>query len=107
MDHGLPADARADAREMDLTWPIQLILTELAGNVVRHARTPFTLMLTWDGRTVRGEVSDANPQPPKRQGVVPPDSSRGRGLILVHDLATTWGTQMHPHGKTVRFTLQS
>jgi anti-sigma regulatory factor (Ser/Thr protein kinase) len=91
----------------DLTWPIELILTELASNVVRNARTPFTVMLAWDGETVRGEVSDANPQSPRPQDIVLPDSPGGRGLILVQDLATTWGTQVRHHGKTVWFTVRS
>ena len=91
----------------ELIWPIELILTELASNVVQHARTPLTLMLAWNGHTVRGEVSDANPQPPRPQDIVPPDSPGGRGLLLVRDLATAWGAQLHRNGKTVWFTIRS
>ena len=91
----------------DLIWRIELILTELASNVVRHARTPFTLMLAWNGHTVRGEVSDANPESPRPQDIVPPDSPGGRGLLLVRELATAWGAQVHRNGKTVWFTIRS
>jgi hypothetical protein len=47
----------------DVAWTVELLLTELASNVVRHARTLFNVGMVWDGHTLRGEVTDANPVP--------------------------------------------
>jgi len=42
----------------------ELLLTELVANAVRHARTPFTVLVRWNGRVLRCEVTDANPLSP-------------------------------------------
>jgi serine/threonine-protein kinase RsbW len=88
-----------------LTWAVELLLTELATNGLRHARTPFTITLTWDGHLLRGEVTDANPQPLRVQPEVSPEALSGRGLLLVSEIATAWGVDMHQHGKTVWFSI--
>jgi len=58
----------------ELTWAVELLLTELATNALRHARTPFTVILTWDGHLLRGEVTDTNPQPLRVQPEVSPEA---------------------------------
>ena len=90
----------------DLSWPVQLLLGELAGNAVRHARTIFNVSLAWDGHVLRGEVTDANPQPPKPRIDPPADEPGGRGLLLVAMIADRWGYEGHYHGKTVWFELK-
>src|SRR3954453_21679022 len=84
---------------------VELLVDELAGNAVRHARTPFSVTLTWDGHTLRGEVTDVNPLPPQPKHSPPPDDLGGRGLLLVSRLADRWGFEGHSRGKTVWFEL--
>jgi anti-sigma regulatory factor (Ser/Thr protein kinase) len=90
----------------EVAWSAELLLTELTSNVVRHARTLFNVGLTWDGRTLRGEVSDANPLPPEPEDHEPgPDDLSGRGLVLVEQLSDRWGFDQRYHGKTVWFAI--
>ncbi len=90
----------------ETAWTTELLLTELASNVVRHARTLFSVGMTWDGRTLRGEVTDANPAPPRPEDHQPGrDESSGRGLVLVGQIATRWGCEQRYHGKTVWFEI--
>jgi serine/threonine-protein kinase RsbW len=89
----------------DVAPAIELLVDELAGNAVRHARTPFSVTLTWDGRTLRGEVTDVNPVPPQPRLSTGPDELGGRGLLLVSRLADRWGFEGHSRGKTVWFEL--
>jgi anti-sigma regulatory factor (Ser/Thr protein kinase) len=88
-----------------VTAAVELLVDELAGNAVRHARTPFSVTLTWDGHTLRGEVTDVNPLPPQPKHSSPPDDLGGRGLLLVSRLADRWGFEGHSRGKTVWFEL--
>jgi hypothetical protein len=89
----------------DLAWATELIVTELTANVVRHARTLFTVGLFWNGRVLHGEVSDANPVPPVPQTAVTPERTGGRGLVLVSEIAERWGVERHQRGKTIWFEL--
>jgi anti-sigma regulatory factor (Ser/Thr protein kinase) len=84
-----------------LAWQVELVVTELATNAVRHARTLFTVAMTWDGRRLRIEVSDAHPVPPEPREEVSPDATGGRGLLLVEQLADHWGYEPHERGKTI------
>jgi anti-sigma regulatory factor (Ser/Thr protein kinase) len=84
-----------------LAWQVELVVTELATNAVRHARTLFTVAMTWDGRRLRIEVSDAHPVPPEPRDEIPADSTGGRGLLLVEQLADRWGYDPHERGKTI------
>jgi anti-sigma regulatory factor (Ser/Thr protein kinase) len=86
----------------ELAWRVELVVTELATNAVRHARTLFTVAMTWDGRRLRIEVSDAQPLPPPAvQGLPSPDATGGRGLLLVEQLCDRWGYDRHERGKTI------
>ncbi len=85
-----------------LAWRVELVVTELATNAVRHARTLFTVAMTWDGRRLRIEVSDAQPVPPRPADEPPsPDATGGRGLLLVEQLTDRWGYDPHERGKTI------
>jgi anti-sigma regulatory factor (Ser/Thr protein kinase) len=84
-------------------------VAELAANAVRHGHARghdrFQLVLTHDAaaRTVRIEVSDANPRHPPTDPPRPsPEDESGRGLLLVDVLAARWGTSRRvPLGKTI------
>ncbi|MFJ5221948.1 ATP-binding protein [Streptomyces sp. NPDC088400] len=74
------------------------IVAELAANAVTHGRTPgrdFELRLTLTCAAVRVEVIDTRPDRfPRAPGVSappPPDSTHGRGLLLVAAYADRWG----------------
>lgn len=72
---------------------------ELVSNACCHARSPRTCRLMVDGRGgFRVEVDDASPAPAR---VRRPDHTGGRGLLLVAQLATRWGTDYREGGKTV------
>ena len=69
---------------------IALVVSELATNCVRHAKTQFRLRVSHDGDGVHLEVTDygagrpavANPSP---------EQTHGRGLYLVQALTRGWG----------------
>ena len=90
-----------------LAETVALLTSELATNAVRHARTPFTLLLDWDGQRARVEVADASADPPWLQ----PASLRepgGLGLTLIATMATCWGFESHADdGKVVWFELRA
>ncbi len=87
----------------DLAWPVELVVTELAANVVRHARTLFSVGLFWNGSVLHGEVSDANPVLPVPQLESNHERTGGRGLLLVAEIADRWGVARHQRGKAVWF----
>lgn len=90
------------------TWSdqIQLLVSELVSNVVRHARTPMRLSLFRRGDHFRVEVRDDDPRPMNATAACPAtDSLGGRGMFLVSALASTWGVNSNTRGKTVWFEL--
>jgi anti-sigma regulatory factor (Ser/Thr protein kinase) len=84
-----------------LAWRVELVVTELTTNAVRHARTLFTVAMTWDGSKLRIEVSDAHPVPPVPGDHLSPEALGGRGLRLVEQVADRWGYDPHEQGKTI------
>lgn len=85
---------------------VLLLVSELATNAVRHARTEFEVAVDVQPGVVRVSVVDsAGAAPPV---VREPDAEQtdGRGLFIVDRLATTWGTLPVPTGrKAVWFTV--
>jgi anti-sigma regulatory factor (Ser/Thr protein kinase) len=94
IDEALPETCRAD----DVT----LLVSELASNAVRHARSPFTVAMGCDGALVRVEVTDDSPELPVPR-VPSVDAVTGRGLMIVQALASDWGVDPTDAGKTVWF----
>ena len=85
-----------------------LMLSELATNAVQHASTDFEVAIDVapDGRHVRVAVSDAAESFPVPQDT-DTESSDGRGLHIVRELADAWGIDVRRGrpGKTVWFWL--
>ncbi|NJC68720.1 SpoIIE family protein phosphatase [Planosporangium thailandense] len=121
-DHSSPGAARAAVRSVlaeagltDVLDEALLLTTELATNAVVHARTSFDVEVTADADTVTVTVMDFHAGPiTHNYSKKKPNSStrpieqleeRGRGLLLVDQLATYWGTLHYPDRKGVWFRL--
>lgn len=83
---------------------IRLVVTELADNAVRHARTPFRLRVALQGDSVRVEVADGDRRLPMPSRPAP-EAVSGRGLWLVSRLAHRWGAHPSAGGKVVWATV--
>ncbi len=88
--------------EWDVVIPedVLLLVAELAANAVRHARSHFELSLRLQSGSLLVAVSDADRAPPQLADPAP-TSPGGRGLLIVNALATSWGWEPLPEGKTV------
>jgi serine/threonine-protein kinase RsbW len=84
---------------------IVLVASELASNVIRHARTEFSVRLTSDDALVRMEVSNGSSIAPAVEDL----ADRKWGLRIVETATDRWGIQSKPTGKTVwaEFLVQS
>jgi serine phosphatase RsbU (regulator of sigma subunit) len=92
-----------------------LLTTELATNAVVHARTALDLEIVADPDSITVTVMDfrTGPITHNRAQATPNGSTRpveqleerGRGLLLVDQLSTYWGTLHFPDGKGVWFRL--
>jgi anti-sigma regulatory factor (Ser/Thr protein kinase) len=88
-----------DELPADVADRVELVVSELATNAVRHAATPYEVSVRVFP-TVRVEVSDASPDRPVRAR---DDTSEpnGRGLLIVDKCADRWGVDPLPSGKVV------
>jgi anti-sigma regulatory factor (Ser/Thr protein kinase) len=88
---GIPVDAFQVAA---------LLVSEMVTNSVKHAQTDWVeVAISLTPQVLRVEVSDQD-----RRTIRPrtPDvDGGGWGLALVGELATRWGVERHPQGKTV------
>lgn len=88
---GVPEPAADDAT---------LVVSELATNAVVHGHSALEVHLGWSAAGLDIAVRDRGLGVP-RPASVPPLSQHGRGLRIVSDLATDWGTQPDQTGKVV------
>jgi serine phosphatase RsbU (regulator of sigma subunit)/anti-sigma regulatory factor (Ser/Thr protein kinase) len=100
--------ARALVRSTLASWDLdglvdvtELLVSELVTNAVRHARGEIELRLA-KGGTLVCEVADGDERMPRRYQADAADE-RGRGLLLVGELADDWGTRPTALGKVVWF----
>lgn len=85
----------------DLEDDVRLVVSELATNALRHALTPFTVLLREDGRSVLLTVQDGSSSVPVRVSAGGMDTG-GRGLSIVEALSDDWGvTHRRGVGKSV------
>jgi anti-sigma regulatory factor (Ser/Thr protein kinase) len=89
----------------DVLEAVELMVSELATNCIRHTNTAFDLKVERSGPNIRVEVTDrAEGQPVMRSPG--PDDLTGRGLQIVNMLSQAWGVEERTaSGKTVWFTL--
>ncbi|MFE0454872.1 ATP-binding protein [Streptomyces sp. NPDC058914] len=80
----------------------ELLVTELATNVVKHVGegASATLILEWRGERLRLEVHDKSPIGPSLK-TADCDEECGRGLHLIASLSVDWGTVLTAVGKAV------
>jgi anti-sigma regulatory factor (Ser/Thr protein kinase) len=87
-----------------------LVVSELTANAVEHARTDLVLTVSRSGSRLHLAVRDGEPrypricQPPRPDDPASP-TERGRGLLLVHAVATAWGAIPARGGKVVWATV--
>lgn len=106
-DTSAPATARRLTSKRLADWNLdddtgeatELIVSEMVTNAVRYGRPPLKLRLILD-RGLTCEIRDGSTIAPhmKYAGAV---DEGGRGLFIVSQLATVWGTRFAPGGKTV------
>ncbi len=86
----------------DVVEDAELLVTELASNVVKHVGEgePATLILEWNEGRLRLEVHDTSPVSPS-MNEADWDHECGRGLHLIAFVATDWGTAHTAVSKSV------
>lgn len=82
-----------------LTMTTELLVSELVGNVVRHAEGPIGLRLL-RSRVMISEVPDGSPATPRIRRAGDLDAG-GRGLQLVAAVAHRWGARYTAQGKCI------
>ena len=84
---------------------VELMVSELATNCIRHTNSGFVLTIVRNGQEIRVEATDHAGGTPTMRSPKPTDPS-GRGLKIVDMLSARWGVQSEPAiGKTVWFTI--
>ena len=93
----------------ELTDAVELGVTELVANVVRHVpdrRCEVLILRQTHG--VRVEVSDGWVRLPALPLELPPDAESGRGFVLLEAVVDKWGVEAGAEaGKTVWFECRS
>ncbi|WP_433417010.1 ATP-binding protein [Microtetraspora malaysiensis] len=82
----------------------ELLVSEVAGNALRHTHGPVLLSLSLADGLLRCEVEDTD-RTPLRPCDPGPDDERGRGLDMLRQLSCCWGTVPTLTGKVVWFEL--
>ncbi|MFJ2584095.1 SpoIIE family protein phosphatase [Streptomyces sp. NPDC087538] len=95
-------DAAQQLREWgleELVFTTELVLSELVTNAIRHAGGPVEVRLIRAGQ-LTCEVSDPSATQPRMRRALLTDEG-GRGLYLVAQLTTRWGSRYTRRGKTI------
>ncbi|MGW4444404.1 SpoIIE family protein phosphatase [Streptomyces sp. NPDC004682] len=105
-DESVVSDARQAAKRQltewgldDLVFTTELIVSELVTNAVRYAGAPVGLRLIRDDVLVCEVTDPSNTQPRLRRAGLSDEG--GRGLFLVAQLSTRWGSRYGRNGKTI------
>ncbi|HEX4564028.1 MAG TPA: ATP-binding protein [Solirubrobacteraceae bacterium] len=90
--------ACANEAGADAIGAAELVVSELAGNAVRHARSTFKAEVSFNNGSVRLAVTDARPLPADWDGF---PIAREHGLGLVAAMAESWAVEPLADGKVV------
>jgi anti-sigma regulatory factor (Ser/Thr protein kinase) len=89
----------------DTLEAVELMVSELATNCIRHTDSAFDLTVIRAGGDIRVEATDGGGGTPAIRSPKPTDPT-GRGLRIVDMLSTGWGVERGGGpGKTVWFTI--
>ncbi|MCT7352816.1 SpoIIE family protein phosphatase [Streptomyces sp. 15-116A] len=83
----------------ELSFATELIVSELVTNAIRYGKPPVHLRLVFES-ALTCEVSDASSTAPHMRRARTFDEG-GRGLLLVAQFATRWGTRHSREGKVI------
>jgi len=103
-------EARRFARDVlanqssEIRDAVELMVSELATNCIRHAHSDFEIMIETSQHAVRVQARDSGPGQPTPRSPTPSEPS-GRGLRIVEAMSDAWGVVASPGGKTVWFDL--
>ncbi len=92
---GLPEDGGVAA----------LLVSELVTNALRYGAQPMRMVAKRSGSSLRVEIHDARGGEPPRLRPTAPDSSAGRGMMIVDAMADRWGWSEFGGEKQVWFEL--
>jgi DNA-binding CsgD family transcriptional regulator len=89
-----------------LQHPARMVVSELASNAIEHAGSDFEVTAAQVGIYLRIGVQDHSADAPRLLSEAPPDpaaplADRGRGLRIIQQYATHWGTTPLGNGKIV------
>ena len=84
-----------DHRLWYLVDDVRLVASELAANAVRHAHTPFKVILEQASQSVLLTVNDGSPFRPVHLATELLDTA-GRGISIVELVSQTWGVVEGP-----------
>jgi hypothetical protein len=83
-----------------------LVIDELIANAITHTTGPTHIVLSKTGSTIRVEVQDPSERLPRLRATSDDDVG-GRGLQIVSNLASSWGSEPRDEGgKTVWFEIE-
>lgn len=85
----------------------ELLASEVMTNSVLHARSPFELRVWGDRQRIHVRVTDATPTRRPLPRAQSAESTNGRGLFLVSELAAYYGVDVEPARKAVWFEVWS
>ncbi len=90
---------------VEILEAVELMVSELATNCIRHTNSGFDLTIIRNGCDIRVEAHDHAGGTPTMRSPRPTDPS-GRGLKIIDMLSAGWGVMAGAgSGKTVWFTI--
>ncbi|WP_250002823.1 ATP-binding protein [Actinoplanes sp. M2I2] len=94
----------------EVLYPARLVMSELAGNAIEHARTPIAVAVLRRGAGVHLTVCDGDPRLPQPIDQTKPPGNlweaRGQGLRTVQAASAAWGALPTREGKMVWATVR-